>query len=193
MAAIVQFSAPASAAPDPEQFTQGLIDQGVAILQDTAQGTASRNARFRDFLLTYADARATALFTLGSYRRGASDADIEAFVAAFTDYATAIYESRLQQYAGQTLKVTGKLENKAGDYTVNAMVVGESDPGEPLKVAFRILERGGSYKFVDANVAGVWLSIEQRDQFASFLNSNGGSVAKLATHLRQQAAQMAGR
>ena len=52
--------------------------------------------------MQYADARKTAMFALGNYQTHASDADVEAFVQAFTDYATAVYESRLDQYKGQT-------------------------------------------------------------------------------------------
>jgi phospholipid transport system substrate-binding protein len=175
---------PALADRDAETFAQGLIDRGVGILRNSAD--PQRRAKFREFILAYADARKTAMFTLGNYRRSASDADIEAFVKAFTDFATAVYESRLDQYKGQTLKVTGSIDNKPGDVTVNMVVV---DPGvrDPLRVAFRLLGANGNYRFVDVQVAGIWLSVEQRDQFASYLSQNGGSVPKLTAHLNSQA------
>lgn len=182
---------PAFADRDAEVFAQGLIDKGVSILRNT--GDPQRRAKFRDFIIQYADARKTAMFTLGNYRRGASDTDVEAFVQAFTDFATAVYESRLDQYKGQTLKVTGSIDNKPGDITVNMVVV---DPAarEPLRVAFRVLGGGGSYRFVDIQVVGIWLSVEQRDQFAGFLSKNNGSVPALTAHLNAQARQlMAGR
>ncbi|HAH10602.1 MAG TPA: hypothetical protein DCL54_09090 [Alphaproteobacteria bacterium] len=177
-----------SSAANPEVFTQGLIDQGVAILADKSGGVKARNERFRDFLLKYADTRTSALFTLGSYRRGASEADLNDFVDAFKDYATAVYEKRLEQYAGQTLKVTGSTKNKDGDFTVNAVEAGNNP--QPLKVAFRLMGQEGNYRFVDVNVAGVWLSIEQRDQFASFLGANGGKIPALSANLRQQASNI---
>lgn len=175
---------PALADRDAETFAQGLIDRGVGILRNS--GDPQRRAKFREFILAYADARKTAMFTLGNYRRSASDTDIEAFVKAFTDFATAVYESRLDQYKGQTLKVTGSIDNKPGDVTVNMVVV---DPGvrDPLRVAFRLLGANSNYRFVDVQVAGIWLSVEQRDQFASYLSQNGGSVPKLTAHLNSQA------
>lgn len=178
---------PALADREAEVFAQGLIDRGVSILRNT--GDPQRRAKFREFILQYADARKTAMFTLGNYRRGASDADVEAFVGAFTDFATAVYESRLDQYKGQTLKVTGSIDNKPGDITVNMVVV---DPGasEPLRVAFRVLGGGGSYRFVDIQVLGIWLSVEQRDQFAGYLSKNNGSVPSLTAHLNKQARQI---
>lgn len=175
---------PALADRDAETFAQGLIDRGVGILRNSSD--PQRRAKFREFILAYADARKTAMFTLGNYRRSASDADVEAFVRAFTDFATAVYESRLDQYKGQSLKVTGSIDNKPGDVTVNMVVV---DPGvrDPLRVAFRLLGGNGNYRFVDVQVAGIWLSVEQRDQFASYLSQNGGSVPKLTAHLSSQA------
>lgn len=177
------FARPAAASP--EAFTQSLIDQGVSILSNTSGGVANRNARFRSFLEQYADIRAAAMFTLGNYRRSASAAEIDDFSEAFKEYAIAIYEKRLEQYAGQTLKVTRSVQNKPGDFTVYAEEAGKGP--DALKVAFRLLGSEGSYRFVDVNVAGVWLSVEQRDQFSSFLSSNGGKVPLLTADLRRQA------
>jgi len=179
--------APANADADAEQFAQHLIDQGVGILRDAS--IPARRAKFRAFILQYADARKTALFTLGNYRRRASDTEIDAFVSAFADYATAVYESRLDQYKGETLKVVGSIDNKPGDVTVNMVVVDPSAP-EQLRVAFRLLGGSGAYRFVDIQVAGIWLSIDQRDQFAAFLSQNNGSVPRLTAHLNAQAQQI---
>ena len=181
--------APTAAAnnTDAEAFTQRLVDQGVGILRNT--GDPARRAKFRDFITQYADARRTALFTLGNYKRSASEADVEGFVKAFQDFATAVYESRLDQYKGQTLKVTGSIDNKPGDVTVNTQVI---DPSarEPLRVALRLLGSGGNCRFADVQVAGIWLSMEQRDQFAAFLSQHGGSVPALAAHLTTQTAEI---
>ncbi|MCE9650191.1 MAG: ABC transporter substrate-binding protein [Parvibaculum sp.] len=177
----------AVAGTDAETFTQKLVDQGVGILRNT--GDPARRTKFREFITQYADARKTALFTLGNYRRGAADADVETFIKAFTDYATAVYESRLDQYKGQTLKVVGSTDNKPGDVTVNTIVV-DPNARQPLRIAFRLLAGGGSFRFVDVQVEGIWLSIEQREQFSAFLSQNGGSIPRLTAHLSNQATQI---
>lgn len=179
--------APASADTDAERFAQNLIDRGTAILRNT--GDPARRAKFREFILQYADARKTALFTLGVYRRGANDADVEAFIKAFQDYATAVYESRLDRYKGQTLKVVGSIDNKPGDVTVNMVVVDPDAPNQ-LRVAFRLNGGGGNYRFIDIQVEGIWLSVDQREQFSAFLSKNGGSVPRLTAHLQSQTQQI---
>lgn len=179
--------APANAGQDAEAFAQRLIDRGVGILRNTSD--PARRTKFRDFITQYADARKTALFTLGNYRRGANDADVEAFVTAFTAYATAVYESRLDQYKGQTLKVVGSIDNKANDVTVNMVVVDPSATNQ-LRVAFRLLGGNNNYRFVDIQVEGIWLSIDQREQFAAFLSKNNGNIPRLTAHLQTQAQQI---
>ena len=183
----LSFTAVRAGNPDAEAFAQRLADEGVAILKDTAD--PNRRAKFRDFVTQYADARRTAQFTLGAYWRTTSEPEREAFIQAFKDFATAVYESRLDQYRGQTLKVTGSLENKPGDITVNTIIV-DPNARQPIRVAFRLLGGGGAYRFVDIQVEGIWLSIDQRDQFAAFLSQHGGSVPALTAHLQRQAQQI---
>jgi len=178
----------ASADPAAEAFTQHLVDQGVAILRNT--GDPGRRAKFRDFINQYADIRATAGFTLGVYKRTAVPAEFEAFVLAFKDYATAVYEARLDQYKGQTLKVVGSEDRKPGDVVVNTIVV-DPNAREPLRVGFRVLGGGGNYRFVDVQVEGIWLAVDQRDQFAAFLSQHRGSIPALTAHLQQQAQTIA--
>jgi ABC-type transporter MlaC component len=184
---IMTFAAPAASADDGARaFTQTLIDQGFAILRDTRQDKAARVARFNAFIVAHMDARKTALFTLGAYRRGAPDGVVEPFVEAFTAYSTAIYGAQLVDFAGATLRVTGDITNKPGDVTVMTLAEG-GGLHEPLRIAFRLNAAGGTYKIVDAQVAGIWLSVEQRDQFASALSRSNGDINALTASLRDRA------
>jgi phospholipid transport system substrate-binding protein len=110
--------------PDAEAFTQRLIDQGVQILRNTSD--PARKPKFREFITQYADVRKTARFTLGNYARTAAPADVDTFVDAFKDYAIAIYETQLDKYKGESLKVVGSIDNKPGDYIVKTVVQGGS-------------------------------------------------------------------
>lgn len=172
-----------------ETFTQGMIDEGLGILRDKSIDTAARKARFHQFVVKNADARKTALFTLGQYRKGVSEPVLEQFVAAFRDYVTALYELRLEERKDSNLKVTGSIDNKADDVTVNTQATGGKDP---VNIGFRLIGAGGAFKVVDVQVAGVWISVEQRDQFASILSKNKGDVPALVTHLISQTARMRG-
>ncbi len=172
-----------------ETFTQGMVNEGLGILRDKSLDVAARRARFHQFVARNADARKTALFALGQYGRGVAEPVIEQFVVAFRDYVTAIYELRLEERKDANLKVTGSIDNKADDVTVNTEAAGSS---QPVKIGFRLIGSGGAYKVVDVQVAGIWISVEQRDQFASILSKNKGDVPALITHLITQTAHMRG-
>ena len=130
-------------------------------------------------------------FTLGQYRRGASPADLAAFDAAFQSYAVANYQYYFERYKGQTLKVTGSQERAPDDFIVDTQLIDPNDHSgqPPLTVEFRVETNTGKPVVIDFAVAGIWLALEERDQFTSFLGQNGGNVAVLNSHLTDLAKQ----
>jgi phospholipid transport system substrate-binding protein len=130
-------------------------------------------------------------FTLGPYKRTATPEELNAFGSAFQNYATAVYQSYFSKYSGQTLKVTGSLERAPGDTIVTTQMIDPNDRSgqKPLEVDFRVLNDGGKNVVIDFSVEGIWLAIEERDQFSSFLGQNNGSIPTLISHLRDLAKQ----
>lgn len=179
----------ASADNTAEQFARQLIDQGFAILRDESLEANARRNRFHTFILGHVDARRTALFTLGVYRRTAAPDMVERFVGAFKEYSTAIYESRLEQYKNATLTVVSSIENKPSDVTV---MTSAQDPSlrEPLMVGFRLAAVSSTYKIVDVQAAGIWLSVEQREQFGALLSRNNGDVDALTDEIVRRTAEI---
>ena len=180
--------APARAATPAENFVQTSIDKGLSILGNKKISDTQRKSEFREFLIALTDIRRTALFTLGAARRTANPADIDAFVDAFRDYAIAIYETRLSAYSGQSLKVTGSTERAPGDFVVTTLLVdpsGNTGEKQPIQVDFRVDQDNGKFVVLDASVVGVWLAIEERDQFTAFLVQNNNSVPALTKHLKE--------
>ena len=195
MLVAIIFSAPAAfaaAGSTAESFVQQNIDKGYTILNNASLSDEQRRAQFRTFMLALTDTRRIGLFTLGQYANGASKADLDAFNAAFLDYAVAVYESRLSKYKGQTLKVTGSSERAADDAVVNADVVNPNAPNtQPFKVGFRVRKTSDGRPIItDMQVEGVWLALSQRSDFTSFLQQHGGSVAALTDNLHMQAQQI---
>lgn len=184
----------ALASPATEKYAQDMIDRGYVILNNDSLSAPQRAQQFRDFLLGTTDIRRIAVFTLGQYANSASPADMEDFVKAFTDYAAAVYETRLSKYKGQTLKVTGSNDRAADDSVVNAIVVNPTAPNaNPIRAAFRIRGgEGGKSIVTDMQVEGVWLAINQRSDFIGFLQQNRGSVPALSANLRQQVTALRG-
>ncbi|HEY3776560.1 MAG TPA: ABC transporter substrate-binding protein [Rhizomicrobium sp.] len=170
-----------------ESYISANVQKGLSILNSHSIPDVQRRAEFRDFLTSLTDIRRIAVFTLGAARRTASPAQVDAFVNAFRNYAVAVYESRLKAYAGQYLKVVGGTQHGPNDYIVKTVLVDPTgrteQQGEPIEVDFRVDDSNGHYVVIDAAIAGVWLALEERDQFTAFLEENNNNLGALISHL----------
>ena len=103
----------------------------------------------------------------------------------------AVYQSYFERYKGKTLKVTGSQTLAADDFVVNTDLIDPNDHSgqAPLVVEFRVRTNTGKPVVTDFSVAGIWLALEERDQFTSFLGQNGGNIAMLDSHLNDLAKQ----
>lgn len=181
---------PALAADPAETFVTDNIRKGLALLNNRSLAPAQKRDQFEDFLTGLTDLKRIADFTLGQYRRSASPADVAAFEAAFQNYAVSVYQFYFSKYSGQTLKVTGSTQRAPTDYIVSTQLIDPAKGGQqPLEVSFRVRTDGAKPVVTDVSVEGVWLSLQQRDQFVAFLGQNNGNVKLLITHLSELSKQ----
>jgi phospholipid transport system substrate-binding protein len=184
----------AQAATPAESFIQDNAQKGLAILKDNSLSRDAKQAQFQSFLESLIDIHRIALFTLGTAAKSAPPADVDAFAEAFRGYAGAVYQEQFAHYSGETLKVTGSVERAPGDFIVRTVVV-EPDGHQSAnadEVDFRVSSTGGKLQVVDASVMGVWLSLQQRDQFTAFLAQHNNDVKALTADLRTRAANIRG-
>ncbi|MBI1212193.1 MAG: hypothetical protein GC190_12070 [Alphaproteobacteria bacterium] len=177
---------------DAEQFVGGLLHQASAVLRDGTGGEAARSARLHQLVMQNLDARQTALFALGPYRRNLDPRVVEDYVAAFTDYITALYEARLRTFRSFDFKIVASMDKGPADTTV---VTQASPPPEfrgraPVYIWLRLSRAGGVYKITDVQIAGMWVSLYQREEFARQLSANNADLRALTSYLAYQAAQI---
>jgi phospholipid transport system substrate-binding protein len=176
--------------PEAESFVQTQSQHALDILNDHAMGTAAKKQAFYSFVNGIADVPRITDFVLGRYRRGLTPAQYSAFSETFRTYADSVYESRLSDYHGQQLKVTGSQVRQPGDVIVSSVVTGGTD-GKPAPVLWRVLKGPNGWKVVDVNAVGVWLAVVEQQDFTSTLANNNGNIEVLIGQLRAQAAKAA--
>jgi len=182
---------PAAAAPNvAESFVDENIHKGLDILRDKRLSPTQRRDQFEALLLGLVDVRRIAMFTLGQYRRTAPPDDVDAFVVAFKNYAAAAYQSYFAKYTNQTLRVVGSTERTPTDFIVETQLIDPSSDQPPAEVDFRVRTDTGKPVLVDVAYQGVWLSLEERDQFVAFLGQNDGNVRSLIAHLSDLAVNL---
>jgi phospholipid transport system substrate-binding protein len=173
-----------------ETYIHDNVQKGLAILNDSSLSAADKRTQFQSFLETLTDIHRIAVFTLGAAAKSASPADVDAFVEAFRGYAAAVYQQQLAHYSGQTLKVTGSIQHAPGDFIVQTQVQQPNGSSQGDEVDFRVSDTGGKMVVIDASVAGVWLALQERDQFTAFLAQHNNDVKALTADLEQRAASI---
>jgi phospholipid transport system substrate-binding protein len=184
----------AEASPASESFIRQKIDAGYTILNSSALSPNQRHRQFHDLFIELVDTRRVGIFTLGQYAKAATPDDTDAFVAAFTNYLVAVYETALSKYDGQILKVTGSSDPKPNDSVVNIELAGSNHSnGVPIKAAFRVrVGANGEPTITDLQVEGMWLAIAERADFTAYLQQHNGSIAELTKRLNALSDQLIG-
>ncbi len=177
-------TAPAMSAETPKQMVERLGGTAVAILADPDVEPEERTRKFADLFSRGFDLPLVARIVLGRYWRVATPEQKAEYVSLFEDYVINTYANRLNSYAGQTLRITGANPISDNETMVNSMI--EQPKGEPVKVDWRVLDRGGELKIVDVLVEGVSMAISQRSEFGAVIANNGGDVEALLVRLRAQ-------
>jgi phospholipid transport system substrate-binding protein len=171
-----------------EAFVSSQSQRALAILNNRAMPQAQKAAQFRTFVDQVADVPRITNFVLGKYNRTINPAQRAQFAQVFREYASGVYESRLDEYKGERFQVTGSVVRKPGDVVVNSLVSG-GQMREPQTVRWRVIRGPAGWKVVDVEVLGVWLAITQQQDFVATVDNAGGNIDVLIRQLRTQVAQ----
>jgi phospholipid transport system substrate-binding protein len=178
------------AAPDAEAFVQSEANKALSILRDSSMSLSAKKEAFYTFIDQVADVPKITEFVLGRYRRSVTPAQYSAFATAFRAYADSVYETRLSDYHGQGLAVTGSIARTPDDVVVTSVITGAGASGASSVVNWRVLRGGdGRWHVVDVQAQGVWLAIVEQQDFASTLANHNGDIAVLIRQLQADAAQ----
>ena len=174
-----------------EQFVQTQAQRVISVLSDKSQSPADKIRVFRGIVDEIADVPRITSFVLGKYARTATPAQQARFAKVFREFAQNVYESRLGDFHGETVKVTGSVVRKPGDVVVNTTIAG-GKLSQPVQASWRVLGSSSSWKVVDVQVSGIWLAITQQQDFVSTIDNAGGNVDALIAQLEKQVQQQNG-
>jgi len=171
-----------------EAFVQSQANKVIAALNDNGMSVSAKKRLFRQEVDQVADVPRITRFVLGKYARSISPTQYTQFADVFREYADNVYESRLNQYKGQRVTVTGSVARTPDDVVVASGIGGQ---GAASPVLWRVIRSGGRWRAVDVQVSGVWLAITEQQDFVSTLDGAGGDINVLIRQLRSQAGRAA--
>lgn len=181
-AALVFFAA-FSAAPaaqaqplDPEAtsvaFVQKMGDKALTSLTGKDISDEIRVQRVRELLRDNFDIKTIGRFVLGPSWRSATEAQKKEYMSLFEDMIVETYAQRFKEYSGQSFKVSSANRLSDRDTLVKSSIMQENGP--PVSVDWRVRNKNGDMKVVDVIVEDISMSVTQRSDFTSVINSGGG-------------------
>ena len=175
----------ASPAVDPTALIADLGTQGIQSLGQAAS-SAERIARLGRLFQQEFDINGIGLFALGSYRRVATPAEQQEFFRLYPEFTVRAFHARLNDYRGAPFRVTGR--RTVGNETVVTSEILPTSGGR-VQVDWYLTDNGGQYRVSDVTIGGMSMRVALRDQFASWVETNGGRFNALLAVMRQQIAR----
>ena len=173
------------ASADPQAFIQEVSSKAITEMAPAATETdKERAAKLKPLLEQYFDMPAIAKYMLGSYWRKATPEEQTEFTAVVTDFLALAYGKRFASYTGHDMDI-GRVRDEGDGRSVVFSTVKLAN-GEPARVDWTIEAAGDSYKIADVKVEGLSLADTHRQEFASVISKNGGSVAALIDVLKKK-------
>lgn len=179
---MVASHAHAGDAQGAKQFVDQVASQVLGVLKTDASASAKLE-KMQAIFSGVVDIPFIGKYVLGTHWRQASDAQKQAYLAAYEPFVIKNYAGKLTKYSGQ--KYTLKAPRQAGsNYIVTMEIV---DAGKPsVFVDYRLREDAGTYKVIDISVEGVSLVQTQRSEFNAIVSSKG--IDYLTAAMKKKAA-----
>ncbi len=169
---------------DAQKFISGLGGDAIGSLTGSSITQAERETRFRGLLETHFDMPGISKFVLGRYWKLASESQQTEFQKLFETLLVQSYAKTFAQYGGEKFQVTKSWTDGDGSVVVNTNV-GRPN-GDIIRLDWRVADQANTMRIIDLVVEGVSLRATHRSDFASAIQSNGGTIAGLLDVLRQK-------
>lgn len=175
-------------ASSPNGFIEKLADWALELVTDRTSSMSAKRSSFDKLLAETFDMEGIGRFLLGRYWRLATPEEREAYLKAFNESIVYTYTARFDEYQGQKLVVDGSRED--GQFTIVSTRIVDPKGTPDVKVDWRVIPQGDSFKVADVVIEGVSMSVTQRQEYASVIQNNGGQVQALIKALNERMAKL---
>jgi phospholipid transport system substrate-binding protein len=171
-----------AATETPEQFVGRTSDEVLSILRDKALSHDAKIAKLEAMLDERSDFDTISKLVLAVHYRQFNDVQKTEFITLLHRYLTTTYGKQIDNYANETVAVTGGRAEAHGDYTVQTKI--KRTTGADLSVEYRLRKVGEDWRLIDVIGEGISLVSNLRSQFGEILGEGGPE--KLLKILREK-------
>tara|TARA_B100000029_G_scaffold465903_1_gene500911 strand:- start:284 stop:892 length:609 start_codon:yes stop_codon:yes gene_type:complete len=185
----LNFSVPFALAIEEKEaisYIEQIGQQAIDILKTPIEDIATREILFQNMWNSRFDKKLIHRAVLGKAGRGATEAELTRFGKAFDKHIIKIYASQLGVYSDQLFLVDKAMKRDNRDIIVLSHIEHATAP--PLRIDWRLRNRGEGPRVIDIAIEGVSLLATKRADFSSTIK-NGGLQA-LIFDLEEKNAQL---
>ncbi|HXV23704.1 MAG TPA: ABC transporter substrate-binding protein [Alphaproteobacteria bacterium] len=172
---------------DPGAFIDKLGEAALQSLTAEDLDSAERRERFRDLLNRSFNIPGIGRFVLGRYWNQATEEERQEYLNLFEELIVKTYADRFTEYSGEKFSVGKVLRDEQRPKYATVFSTVQRPSGQVVRVDWRVRqEEDESWRVVDIVIEGVSMSVTQRSEFASVIESKGGTMKGLIDTLRQK-------
>ena len=169
---------------DPKQFIQEIVDKAKKALVET-NSKEIKAKKLTEIAMETVDIKGVAYYSLGNYRNGLSDEQMNKYLSLFEKYFLKSFTSRLTDYSEPKIEVlsTEVLNTK---YTIVKSVLLATDRRPAVNIEWRVYTKNPDAPLIrDLIIEGLSLARTQKEEFASVIEANNGDINKLFITLKE--------
>lgn len=165
------FTAAAEAAisqANPSAFVESLAEDGLAVLRSGS--SADRRNRFRSLLQQHFAVEQIGNRLIRRWRDDINTSQYRAYQRALPGFILGTYADRLASYSLANVEVTNARQN-GHTFLVQTRI---TNPGQrPVSAIWYLIRSGGSYQVYNIQFAGINLTLNQAQDFDSYIQRKG--------------------
>jgi phospholipid transport system substrate-binding protein len=174
-----------AAADKAAAFVKSTGDRLVAVVNGPGS-TSDKRGQMTQIISTDVDVDGIGRFCLGRYWRQATPEQQKEYLALFHEVLVTNITSKLGEYKGVTFTM-GRSRMQDEEAVVSTTVIRPNNP--PTAVDWIIADPASSPKIIDVVAEGTSLRLTQRQDYASYLTHNNGSIDALIAAMKTQVSQ----
>jgi len=163
---------------------KALVDGLVSDVNRVIASGKSESAMIRDFKVIFDRYGNVPFIARSALGRGvpASDAQMDAYINAFSDYMSRKYGKRFREFIGGRIEVqSARPSGRFYEVETTAYLRGE----DPFALTFLVAESGNQRRFINMFIEGVNVLSSERTEIRALLDRNGGQITGLTNDLKR--------
>ena len=153
------------------KYIEQVGQQAINILKTPIEDLQTRELLFEKMLNNNFDKKLIHRAVLGRASKGASKNELERFGIAFDKHIVKVYASQLGVYSNQLFIIDKAFKKGKKDTIVSTHIEHETAP--PLRIDWRLRDRGKGIKIIDIAIEGVSLLATKRADFGASIKKGG--------------------